>query len=177
MTQWTVDCQVAEGRTSTVFQVSKRGCSQVYIKKQFKKNKSIASVSKEIELQQIAAHLGIAPKIIDTGFNTDPPYFVMEQVPCTLMDLLIQQKELSPEQFEALHCLYNVLDTVQIQHNDANLANIAVYPPSNNGNAVQFGLMDFGMATRSCTKTNQGSYKLLVMRICRELQAIKHIHS
>jgi len=162
---------IAQGRSGRIFNVhcvsDGSGLNGEYIQKQFNTNKSVKSFLKELDCQRRAAEIGIAPIIRDfSATHKEGAFMVMDQCSYTLLQLIKEQQGLYVEQLAQIKSLYEGLDQLGIQHNDANIGNIMVI---NDGEYARLKLIDFGMATTVTGKTNDASWKLLRFRIQREV--------
>lgn len=174
-----------KGKQGTVTEVTSAAYGTLrFIKKQFNNKKSITSFLKEIEYQRRASEIGVSPKIIDFCLNPHQatstldkikgwgslsvgPYVIMEKRGINLCQYLEKQGKIYETQLQQINELYNKLDSIGIQHNDANLGNIVVVDNAKKPHTFQ--LIDFGMATATPGKNNDASKKLLKIRIQREL--------
>ena len=118
--------------------------------KQFKKNKSIKTFMKEVNMQIKAG--SSAPLVKE--YCENPPRLVMEKMSMTLPELIDKQNgKLTDMQQIALIELSIDMDNINIYHNDPNPLNIMVDMDNN------FKYIDYGMSTEK--KFNQTNVKSL----------------
>lgn len=121
------------GKDAVTWQVNKK-----YALKQFRKNKSVNKMRKEVDLQTLAAENGIAPKIIDVDY--DRRYIVMDKLHKHLVDVN-SEKYVSDEHQRQLVKLYKKMDSIGVFHGDPNPLN---YMKNKRGKLY---VIDFGMAS------------------------------
>lgn len=109
-----------------------------YAMKQFRSNKSVEGILKEVSFQRKCSEAGLCPKIIDV--DTKNKYIVMEKMDCHLLDEINMNGGLFTEkrQKELVHLL-NAMDKLKIFHGDANILN---YMIKND----RLYVIDFGMS-------------------------------
>ena len=172
MHAWTtLSAPVARGKAGTIFEVTAAAYGdKIFIKKLFTPQKSMKNFVREVDYHRRAAELCIAPPLMDfhVGDKKNGPFIVMERRATTLLKLIKKQRGLFAHQLGQIKLLYEKLDTLNIQHNDANLANVVVHYTSTS--TPIFNLIDYGMATTG--KGNIASFRLLKTRIQREIKAI-----
>lgn len=109
-----------------------------YAKKQFSKGKSTETLRREVEFQQRAAEMGVAPPIVEVNYREK--YIIMEALDRTLYDILKDQKgELKEAQQQAIVELFHKLDRAGVFHNDPTALNIME-------RRDRFYLIDYGFA-------------------------------
>tara|TARA_B100000073_G_C23707925_1_gene563046 strand:- start:401 stop:1156 length:756 start_codon:yes stop_codon:yes gene_type:complete len=126
---------------STYLVQDKKGVN--YALKQYRKNKSINTITNEIEFQTKANKYGISPKI--HYFSEYFRYTVMDKLDFTLFEVLKENKgELSDEDQTMIVDLIYVLDRIGIFHGDPNLGNFMV----NKGKKNKWYIIDFGFSKK-----------------------------
>jgi tRNA A-37 threonylcarbamoyl transferase component Bud32 len=131
-----------KGKEGTTFLVTRKDGAE-YAMKTFKKQKSSSKMTKEAELQKLAADFGASPNVID--IDTVSKYIVMEKMDVHLVDLIKAQGGiLTKQQQKHIISIYKKLDKAGVFHGDANLLNYMY-----KGNKMY--IIDFGMA-REITK-------------------------
>tara|TARA_Y100000389_G_scaffold181861_1_gene197955 strand:- start:2385 stop:3116 length:732 start_codon:yes stop_codon:yes gene_type:complete len=122
---------------------------QEYAMKTFRKMKSSKTLQKEAELQNMAAEVGVSPKVIDV--DTVSKYIVMEKLDRHLYEYLMKNNGvLSKNLQKQIVSIYRKLDKAGVFHADANLLNYMF-------KGKKLYIIDFGMAKEI---TNSLIYKL-----------------
>lgn len=122
------------GKDAVTWQVNGK-----YALKQFKRNKSVKKMMKEVELQTLASDVGIAPKIIDVDY--DRRYILMDKLHKHMVDVN-STKYVSDDHQKQLVKLYKKMDSIGVFHGDPNPLN---YMRNKRGKLY---VIDFGMASR-----------------------------
>ena len=110
-----------EGKEGVTYLVKDINGNQ-YAMKTFKKTKSSDKLKLEADLQQQAAVLGIAPKVIE--IDTVSKYIVMEKLDKHLVDVMkVQNGDLTVEQQKDIIDIFNKLDQANVFQGDSNILN------------------------------------------------------
>jgi len=132
-----------KGKEGTTFMVTRTSDGAEYAMKTFRKQKSSSKLTKEAELQKLAADFGASPNVID--IDTVSKYIVMEKMDTHLVDLMKAQGGiLNKQQQKHIIGIYKKLDKAGVFHGDANLLNYMY-----KGNKMY--IIDFGMAREITT--------------------------
>lgn len=166
---WIIIKQLGKsGKEGTTYEVKNSKTNEICAMKQFKKNKSVKTFMKEVEMQKLAGPL--APEVKD--LCEGPPRLVMEKMNKTLPQLIEEQKgKLTDKQQNNLIKLSSDMDKRNIYHNDPNPLNIMV---DINGN---FRYIDYGMTIlKKKHQTNIKSLKAVFYGGMQGLVTRKYIH-
>ena len=116
--------KLGEGKEGTTYLVTDIN-DHKYAMKTFRKQKSSKTLQREAELQQIAASVGISPKVID--IDTVSKYIVMELLEIHLWDLIVQNNGVLPKSFQKqIIGIFKKLDSCGVFHADANILNYMI---------------------------------------------------
>jgi len=127
---------LGNGKEGTTYLVETNG--KEYAMKTFRKQKSSNTLRKEAELQNMAAEMGVSPRVVDV--DTVSKYIVMEKLDRHLYDVLKKNKGIMSQNIQKqIITIFRKLDTAGVFHGDANLLNYMF-------KARQLYVIDFGMA-------------------------------
>lgn len=136
-----------KGKEGTTYLVESKG--KQYAMKTFRKQKSSTMLRKEAELQNMAAEIGVSPRVID--IDTVSKYIVMEKLDRHLYETLKKNGGMMSQNVQRqIITIYKKLDRAGVFHGDANLLNYMF-------KGRQLYIIDFGMAKEI---TNKLVYKL-----------------
>lgn len=109
-----------------------------YAMKTFRKGKSSTNLTKECELQKLAASVGVAPRVYD--YDTVGKWILMEKMDGHLFEKIKEDKGVVKKRDQQrLLEIFENLDKVGVFHNDANICN---YMLKND----QIYLIDYGFS-------------------------------
>ena len=127
---------LGNGKEGTTYLVETNG--KEYAMKTFRKQKSSNTLRKEAELQNMAAEMGVSPRVVDV--DTVSKYIVMEKLDRHLYDVLKKNKGVMSQNIQKqIITIFRKLDTAGVFHGDANLLNYMF-------KGRQLYVIDFGMA-------------------------------
>ena len=114
-----------EGKEGTTYLVIDNSTNKRYAMKQFRPSKSIDKMTREAELQQIAAQHGLSPGVIDV--NNHYRYIIMEKLDKSLFEILREGRgDLSEDLQMQIIRILKKLDEIKIFHADPNPSNFMV---------------------------------------------------
>ena len=127
---------LGNGKEGTTYLVETNG--KEYAMKTFRKQKSSNTLRKEAELQNMAAEMGVSPRVVDV--DTVSKYIVMEKLDRHLYDVLKKNKGVMSQNIQKqIITIFRKLDTAGVFHGDANLLNYMF-------KGRDLYIIDFGMA-------------------------------
>lgn len=125
-----------KGKEGTSFLVEVADGTQ-YAMKTFRPQKSVATLTREAELQKKGATEGISPEVIDVDLVGKA--IVMEKLDRHLVDVMRKNNGLSEQYQRQIIGIYKKLDSVGVFHGDANLLNYML-------KGRKLYIIDYGMA-------------------------------
>lgn len=137
-----------DGKNSICYNVKKKYGRTIYVKKTFKKNKSVKKIIKEAKIQDIAFKLGVAPKIIE--YDIIDNYIIMDKLDKHLISINILNKnlKLTKQQQHRIVDIFKLLSTEKIIHGDTHVFNFML---KNN----QIYLIDYGKSSIANKKSEK----------------------
>lgn len=109
-----------------------------YAMKTFKKSKSYKTLTREAELQSLAAEHGVAPKVVET--SEEGKYIVMELMDRHLIDTIRKKDGKMSTTFQKqIINLFKTLDMAGVFHGDSNILNYMC-------KGRKLYMIDYGMA-------------------------------
>lgn len=109
-----------KGKEGITYLVKDTATGKKYAMKVFKKTKSSAKIEEEVNLQELAAKAGVAPKVHD--YDKDEKYIVMDIMDKHLFDGTV----LSLDHQRQIINIFSKLDKAKVFHGDANILNYMV---------------------------------------------------
>lgn len=130
--------QLGKGKEGTTYLVQDPKTSTRYAMKTFKKQKSISRLNVEVELQKIAATIGVAPEV--HYVNDSERFFVMDKLDTHLIDIIRKNDGLLPAKYQtAILNVFRKLDKAKVFHGDANIMNYMIHKN-------KLYMIDYGMS-------------------------------
>lgn len=138
----------SKGKDANVYLV-RNSKGKLYARKQFRKNKNISAIKKEVEMQRIAASVKLSPKIIEYDLNKK--YIIMQALDKNLFDLMKQKNgKISQKYQKEMLKIFKTLDQIGIFHKDPSPLNFML------DSKDDLYIIDFGMAS-NINKQKDGS--------------------
>lgn len=130
--------QLGKGKEGTTYLVQDPKTSTRYAMKTFKKQKSISRLNTEVELQKLAATIGVAPNV--HYVNDSERFFVMDRLDTHLIDIIRKNDGLLPSKYQtSILNVFRKLDKIKVFHGDANIMNYMIHKN-------KLYMIDYGMS-------------------------------
>ena len=138
----------SKGKDANVYLV-RNSKGKLYARKQFRKNKNISAIKKEVDMQKIAASVKLSPKIIEYDLNKK--YIIMQALDKNLFDLMKKKNgKISQKYQKEMLKIFKTLDQIGIFHKDPSPLNFML------DSKDDLYIIDFGMAS-NINKQKDGS--------------------
>lgn len=138
----------SKGKDANVYLV-RNSKGKLYARKQFRKNKNISAIKKEVDMQKIAASIKLSPKIIEYDLNKK--YIIMQALDKNLFDLMKKKNgKISQKYQKEMLKIFKTLDQIGIFHKDPSPLNFML------DSKDDLYIIDFGMAS-NINKQKDGS--------------------
>ena len=129
----------SKGKDANVYLV-RDSKGKLYARKQFRKNKNISAIKKEVDMQKIAASVKLSPKIIEYDLNRK--YIIMQALDKNLFDLMKKKNgKISQKYQKEMLKIFKTLDQIGIFHKDPSPLNFML------DSKDDLYIIDFGMAS------------------------------
>jgi serine/threonine protein kinase len=129
----------SKGKDANVYLV-RNSKGKLYASKQFRKNKNISTIKKEVDMQKIAASIKLSPKIIEYDLNKK--YIIMQALDKNLFDLMKKKNgKISQKYQKEMLKIFKTLDQIGIFHKDPSPLNFML------DSKDDLYIIDFGMAS------------------------------
>ena len=130
----------SKGKDANVYLVrSSKG--KLYARKQFRKNKNINAIKREVDMQKIAASVHLAPKVIE--YNLNKKYIIMQALDKNLFDLMKKKNgKISQKYQKEMLKIFKTLDQIGIFHKDPSPLNFMF------DSKDDLYIIDFGMSSK-----------------------------
>lgn len=129
----------SKGKDANVYMV-RNSKGKLYARKQFRKNKNISAIKKEVDMQKIAASVKLSPKIIEYDLNKK--YIIMQALDKNLFDSMKKKNgRISQKYQKEMLKIFKTLDQIGIFHKDPSPLNFML------DSKDDLYIIDFGMAS------------------------------